>query len=209
MKPIKNIAYFLVSAVFLTVLVIQITLSVVAVKAQTTPVQLANGWMGGTVVPTSCSSGNSRDFYNPATNMLFRCIGNVYQNGTYLATSANLSAQGADVTLVNLLTNSIGGTYEMSCYAVVTRAATTSSTLPACAGSYTDMDTSVVETPTLSGAQTGNTLGLTGGGANLAPVPSIIRVKAGTTIAWATSGYASVGGTSMQFAVHVRLVFIG
>lgn len=43
-----------------------------------TPILTLVGWLAGTIVPPSCSSGNSPDFYNEATGQLFTCAGNVY-----------------------------------------------------------------------------------------------------------------------------------
>jgi len=39
---------------------------------------MLNGWLAGTTVPSSCTSGVSPDFYNEDTGELFTCAGNVY-----------------------------------------------------------------------------------------------------------------------------------
>src|ERR1035437_5847574 len=44
---------------------------------QPSPMILQNGWLAGTIVPNSCSSGNSPTFYS-STNVLYDCLGGVY-----------------------------------------------------------------------------------------------------------------------------------
>src|ERR1035437_5801828 len=56
--------------------------------SQPSPMILQNGWLAGSVVPSSCSSGNSPTFYSSA-NVLYDCL-----NGRYVA-----RANGMDVTV--------------------------------------------------------------------------------------------------------------
>jgi hypothetical protein len=121
------------------------------------------------------------------------------------AQAANIAA-GVATTLLTVPAN-VNGTYRLACYVVLTQAATTSSTLPACNVVYTDADTSTVETIAMTTSPTTNTVGTLGAIAVTA-LPSF-QAKAGTTIQYSTSGYASVGGTVMQYAVRVKAEFLG
>jgi hypothetical protein len=108
-----------------------------------------------------------------------------------------------------------GGDYWVSCYTVVTHAATISSTLPYCGVRYTDEDAGVVALSNNGSAvlaagasNSQNIVGATGK-APSSPGVMDIRVAAGTAISYATQGYASSGTTAMQYAVHYRLIYVG
>lgn len=120
---------------------------------------------------------------------------------------ANLTAQSANVTSTAMFTPAANGFYRFSCYAVVTQAATSSSTLPNCQVLWTDADTGTVE-PAVSVTQsvstnTVGTFGVTSGSAFYGVLS--IFAKSGASISYATSGYASSGATPMQYSVHIRL----
>jgi hypothetical protein len=87
---------------------------------------------------------------------------------------------------------------------VVTTAATTSSTLPACNVIYTDVDSNAAVTRAILSTNAGNTLG-TFGALSTATVPILIYAKSGVAVQYSTSSYASSGATAMQYAVHVKL----
>src|SRR5215475_8619019 len=72
------------------------------------PVLMSNGWLAGTEVPASCSSGVSPDFYNEATGELFTCAGGTYVNVTGGASQqspwiANVDAAGFDLVNAGVL----------------------------------------------------------------------------------------------------------
>jgi hypothetical protein len=95
--------------------------------------------------------------------------------------------------------------YRVSCYIVETLAATTSSTLPSCRVTWTDKDTSTVETIAWTATGTANVVGTFGAVNTAYPSAGVIYVKASTNIQISTSGYASSGATSMAFALHAKV----
>lgn len=123
---------------------------------------------------------------------------------TQTVSSANLTAQAANISSTPMLTPSVNGFYRFSCYTVVTQAATVSSTLPQCSVTYTDADSGVAETQTVTNINTGNTLGATGVTTSGSSIPTFFA-KSGVAISYLTSSYASSGATPMQYAIHVRL----
>ena len=122
----------------------------------------------------------------------------------------NLTAQGANIGATTLYSVPAwgAGLYRASCYVVVTQVPSTSGTLPACNITFTDADTSVSETFALSNLLMGSppVLGATG---NMGPGLPVQNVKASTTIQYSTSSYASVGATPLQYAIHIRLEYLG
>jgi hypothetical protein len=83
--------------------------------------------------------------------------------------------------------------YRVNCYLVVTTAAGTSSTLPQCQVSWTDANTSVVETTTFSSTSSANTVG------TFVQGTFFFNPKPGTTISVSTTGYASNPGAAMIY----------
>jgi hypothetical protein len=113
------------------------------------------------------------------------------------------TAQGANIGAQTLATPTVDTVYRISCIMVLTRAATTSSTLPYCTADYTDADSAVAYSGNLgiSGGSTANVVGWqTNQSSQL-----VIHAKAGIPVSVSTVSYASSGATSMQYAVHVRL----
>ena len=125
---------------------------------------------------------------------------------------ADAIAQAANIGTTPLYTvpANAGGTYRISGYAVVTQAATTSSTLPQIAITWTDNDTSTVENSIgVTTSPTTNTVGTFGSAIAGGTPNGFISVKAGTVIQYATFSYASTGATPMQYAVHIKLEYLG
>ena len=132
-----------------------------------------------------------------------------------LVTSIDLTAQSANITATTAYTIPSTGTgqYLITCYLVVTRAASSSSTLPNCQTGWTDKDTSV------SSGSVGNANVTSSGSDNVAGASSAILANAtgstviealgGTVIQYATANYASSGGTTMQYALHFKVWFLG
>lgn len=103
-----------------------------------------------------------------------------------------------------------GGTYRVQAYAVLTQAATTSSTLPGIFITYTDSDTNISLTFLVTNqSQTSNTIGTSSNAGSASQNSTVYQVKAGTVINVGTQNYASVGATPMQYVVHVKLEYLG
>jgi hypothetical protein len=114
-----------------------------------------------------------------------------------------LSANLGSTTLYATPSNG-GGFYRVTCYTVVTTAATTSSTLPSCAVFWTDTETGIAQSTLATNTSTANTVGLVG-----SQNRAIIHVTGGNSIAIASTGYVSSGATAMKYSVHARLEFLG
>jgi hypothetical protein len=129
----------------------------------------------------------------------------------FTAQSANLGSATAYAVPSNG-----AGTYRISCYVVVTQAATTSSTLPNCTLGWTDADSSTVlsafSAQVSASGVTGNTIGTnSSSGANHTQNGTgiVIQAKASTNITYATNAYASSGATAMQYALHLKVEYLG
>lgn len=135
---------------------------------------------------------------------------------------ADQTVQAANISATTLYAVPAAGAglYRVSCYVVVTQAASTSSTMPNCQITWTDNDSNTANTTvSVTPTSTGNTVGTTNSTACPATCTStfpasqtggiLIDARASTNIQYATAGYASTGGTVMQYAVHVRLEWLG
>lgn len=123
----------------------------------------------------------------------------------------DLTAQASDIgwSTAYAIPAGLGGMYQVSCYTVATQAATSSSTLPACGLRWTDEDTGVVPaTITMLGTSAANTVGTTGAVQYYNPILPI-KAAASTNVQYVTSGYASSGATPMQFAIHLKVEYLG
>ncbi len=121
---------------------------------------------------------------------------------------ANRTAQGANVAATTLFAvgASGAGVYRVSVYIVISRAATTSSTLPDSRITYTDQDSNATITVNATPADTGNTTSI------FQQFTLVVNAKASTNIQYdigQVTGFASLGGTSMQFAYRARAEFVG
>lgn len=132
--------------------------------------------------------------------------GNMTVSGTLTANGAALTgvvgsdaklAQSADVNVPSAYSVTASGTYRVSTYIVMTRAATTSATLPGVNVTYVEATTSVgmSDISTLSAGI--NQVGAHSGGS------VVIQAQQGSTIGYVTSSYASAGATTMQYEVRV------
>ncbi|HKW75645.1 MAG TPA: hypothetical protein VJN64_08990, partial [Terriglobales bacterium] len=123
-------------------------------------------------------------------------------------TQVDLTAQGANIAATTILTPGANGFYRVSGYSVVSRAATTSSTNPGVFINYTDADSGAAETPAaFISSNTANVLGSVSScnGGTVSWCGMLIYAKSGVAIQYSTTGYASSGATSMQYALHLRL----
>lgn len=113
----------------------------------------------------------------------------------------DLTAQSANVGSTNLYTvpSTGAGMYRVSCYVIVTTAATTSSTLPSCNLIWVDKDNSNSQSANVTATSAANTL------TTYTQGTTIISVAASTSVTWSTAGYATSGATSMVYAVHIKI----
>lgn len=141
-----------------------------------------------------------------------------YDGSHVIATTPIVAKYDATAQAANIGTTTLyavpanqGGMYHIIGYAVVTQAATTSSTLPALQVTYTDSDTNVANSWWFTeGTVTSNTVGNANSNVNsLQPGGIILNAKGGTNISLSSVNYASSGATPMQYAVHVKLEYLG
>jgi hypothetical protein len=109
----------------------------------------------------------------------------------------------ANISATTLYAPTASGLFRVSYYVIVNRVAT-SSTLPDLQLTWTDPDNSTLQTfgPVDSVTPSANTLTTMYSGTVL------ISAKAGTNIQYqtgVTTAYASTGGTTMQYSVHLKL----
>ena len=128
-----------------------------------------------------------------------------------IVAKADATAQAANIGTTTLYTVPAGGEgmYRVSAYVVVTQAATSSSTMPAVDFTWTDVDSGVSSSVWVTATGTNNYLGYNSQLASPQPAYAIINAKDSTTIQYSTASYASVGATAMQYAVHIKLQFLG
>lgn len=141
------------------------------------------------------------------TNVVFQTdgSGNV---SAYVPQSAHafnaldLSAQAANISATDLVASAdvVGGIYRVTVYIIVSQAATTSSTLPSVTISWTGGDSVTAQSVTVTAASpSGNVL------TTLYQGSIVLNSAAAAAIQYATSSYASSGGTPMQYALHLRV----
>jgi hypothetical protein len=121
------------------------------------------------------------------------------------------SAQSANLGATALYTPAGTKAVVVTCQILLTRAATTSSTLPQCVISYTDVFTNAAESITITAAWASGTLGCSGSTTNTVGNAcqgntAVIAPKAATAVNYSTVNYASAGGTTMQYQAFVRAV---
>jgi len=152
-------------------------------------------------VPATLSGGTS-----PTVSCQISVSGGGPINSVIVGT-VDLSAQAAAISSANLYAVPTGGagSYLVTCYVVLTQAATSTSTLPVCNVNWTDADTGIAQTavPLTPSGLTGNTIGLTGTKSGWLGT-QIVQAAAGTTITISTTNYASSGVTPMQYALHAK-----
>lgn len=118
-----------------------------------------------------------------------------------LVVAANGQAgQTANVNQPSVYAVPRSGMYRVSCFVVITTAATTSSTMPGCSATYTEATTgSAVSDIILTTGGTGNTVGLHNGG------QTTIMAQASSNLGYVTNGYASTGATPMAYRVDFKI----
>lgn len=136
-------------------------------------------------------------------------------DGTWVTVNAGTvvqddrTAQQSDVGPITLTTPGANGFYRFNCFQIVTQQATTSSSLGDCHVSFTSADTNTGQQipacspTTVTNPPVGAKCLIVS--PNTQPANAGLYAKSGSAITYSTTGYSSVGGTPMQFAVHVRL----
>jgi len=162
---------------------------------------------GGTyTVPIRCT-------YNSGTSSYVWIVGLAGTPG--IVAKADATGQAASIGWTSIYTTPANGAgmYRMDCYIVITQAATTSATYPGCQYYRTDMDVGATVygqftfTGTYNNAPGGNSGAEGGTGYAMGSV--VFMAAANTQIYYGTTGYASSGATPMQYAVHVKLEYLG
>lgn len=147
-------------------------------------------------------------------------IGNLITKYNNIATVSNgvpselatvdLATQAAAIAATTVYTPAATGLFRISIYLQVTRAATTSSILGGATGvviTYNDGDGNVAQSNTAALATTTGTIAVTAAGNTTATNlegSMVIYARTGVAIQYAV-GYTSVGVTSMQFAIHLKV----
>ena len=140
-----------------------------------------------------------------STNVMWQrdASGNVsayMTNATELTTdNVDLTAQAADIVSTNLVASPVSGMYRVSVYLIVTQAATTSSELPPVTITWYDQNSNLAQSLVITPSNTGNTT------TTVQQASAFLSVNSSAAIKYSTSGYASVGATPMQFALHIRV----
>jgi hypothetical protein len=114
------------------------------------------------------------------------------------ASVVNLTAQAASIGATPLYAVITTGLYRISASIKRTQIATTSSTLPSVAITWTEGDNSAAGASTPIATNATNTLVAT------AASEVIVYAKAATNIQYTCAGYASSGATPMQYALRIK-----
>ena len=116
------------------------------------------------------------------------------------------TAQSASISNVILTSASSDARYLISGTVMVTRAATTSSSLTTTL-TYTDADRNVAMTLTMAGFNSAGAVATTPANSvtstGILNFMTVINVKSGTNITYSTA-YVSSGTTTMQYSIHMR-----
>lgn len=113
--------------------------------------------------------------------------------------NVDLTGQTANIAATNLEASPAGGLYRISAVIVQTVQASTSGTLPGIQISWKDADSAVTQTFNLTATNSVNVVG------TMAQAQMVISATAAIAITYATTGYASVGGTALAYALHIRI----
>jgi len=159
--------------------------------------------------PVSCDSNGRFAFY--VANGRYDLKAQLPSGANYIVADQEISnlvdfnvkvdavSQGANIGSTTILTPGINSMYFLEAYAAVTRAATTSSTMPSVNITWTDADSSQAMSFAITPTDSTNVITAIQSGI------LIINAKAGAALSYSTTGYLSSGATSMQYSLHIRL----
>lgn len=155
-------------------------------------VNCTTGCSGGAVLPTAPAASYS--LFSTGAGTTYTA-----QNAFRLINApVNFTAQSANIAPSTVTTPTVTSYIRICANDTVTRAATTSSTLPVINVVYTDANDSNVKTAAIN---TGTPLSSNVVGASQGQCGGPFYVLSGTTISAQTVGYASVGATAMQYDI--------
>jgi hypothetical protein len=160
---------------------------------------------GGTDADLSATGGTHQVLQQISSGAAIT-VGQLSESDLKFYTAVNLTTQGANVSATTALAVTVAGLYRVTVYVIVSRAASTSSTLPDTQIIFTDQDSSATITLQTTVGDSTNTT------STFAQGTFIVNAKASTNIQYAigqVNAFASVGGTSMQFAYRLRLEYLG
>lgn len=162
---------------------------------------------GITSVPLTLNWDNSAQWVGTFTK--YNNIATIGQGVAPLYAKVDLTAQAAAITATTVyaVPSTGAGLYRVSWSAVVTQAATSSSTLGGAGGfqlTFTDNDTGTAITPLSepNATATGNGIGTQISGV------VVVNAKASTNLQY-VFGYTSSGATVMQYALHIKVEYLG
>lgn len=113
--------------------------------------------------------------------------------------NVDLTAQAANISATTIVATPAPGLYRVAGYISVSQAASSSSTLPSIVLAWTDQDSGQLMSLTLTPTNAGNVL------TTVQENDAILSVNSSTDIQFSTTGYASSGGTPMQYSIHMRV----
>lgn len=115
-----------------------------------------------------------------------------------------LTAQGANIGSTNafVLPGNGVGCYLVTTYIKVTRAGSSSSTMPSVTIGWTDID-GTAQTLAATSTSAGNAT------TTYAQSTSVINAANSSNITYTTASYATSGATSMQYLLQIRVTYLG
>ncbi len=113
--------------------------------------------------------------------------------------NVDLTAQAANISATTIVATPTPGLYRVAGYISVSQAASSSSTLPSIVLAWTDQDSGQLMSLTLTPTNSGNVL------TTVQENDAILSVNSSTDIQFSTTGYASSGGTTMHYSLHMRV----
>ena len=122
--------------------------------------------------------------------------------GPVPAASADSTGNTGNISSTTIYSSAPAGLYRFTCYVVSTNAAS-SATLPQCSVNFTDKDTGTSETLAATGTAPTSATGTVTSGTKP------IYDQGSANIGYSTSSYLAGSGTPLQYAVHVRLEYLG
>lgn len=137
-----------------------------------------------------------------AVNVIFQTDG-AGNDSAYVPASSvslppiDLTAQDADISATTLFTAAAAGRYRIGAYIIVTMADLISSTLPSVTITWTDADSSIGQSFTLTPTNAGNTT------TTLQQAEMIISAVLSGAVQYTVAGYASGTPLAMKFALHL------
>lgn len=141
--------------------------------------------------------------YAPATAQSLATKAYVDSHLPMVVASDGKASQAVNINSPTFYTVPASGMYRVSAYIVISQAATTSSTMPSVSVNYTEATSGAAVQDMIINTASLNQVGAHNGGS------AVISAQQGSNIGYITAGYASSGATPMQYAVHMKVEFLG